>query len=181
MGISVLMSVYKKEKPEYLSAALESVIHQSLQPDEILVIKDGPLTTELEDVLMDINNNHTSISLYVLSRILASIEDGVYNRFGFSCIGYDDNKLIQKVVDEVLEELERIIQFYRNKSNSSIDKLYVFGGLSRFKNMDIYLGEKLNIKSSKINEIKNVNLGNDALFTKDLSLYLNAIGAIIRV
>ena len=90
-------------------------------------------------------------------------------------------KTIQKVVDEVLEELERIIQFYRNKSNSSIDKLYVFGGLSRFKNMDIYLGEKLNIKSSKINEIKNVNLGNDALFTKDLSLYLNAIGAIIRV
>lgn len=53
MGISVLMSVYKKEKPEYLKAALESVIHQNLQPDEILVIKDGPLTTELEEVLMD--------------------------------------------------------------------------------------------------------------------------------
>lgn len=53
MGISVLMSVYKKEKPEYLKAALQSVINQTMQPDEILVIKDGPLTTELEDVLMD--------------------------------------------------------------------------------------------------------------------------------
>lgn len=51
MGISVLMSVYKKENPKYFRAALESVIQQTLQPDEILVIKDGPLTTELEEVL----------------------------------------------------------------------------------------------------------------------------------
>ena len=90
-------------------------------------------------------------------------------------------KTIQRVMDEALEELERIIQFYKNKSNSSIDKLYVFGGLSSIKNIDIYLGEKLNIKASKIEEIKNVNLGNNDLFTKDLSVYLNAIGAIIRV
>ena len=54
MGISVLMSVYKKEKPEYLKAALESIINQTLQPDEIVVIKDGPLTTELEQVLADV-------------------------------------------------------------------------------------------------------------------------------
>ena len=40
MGISVLMSVYKKEKPEYFKAALESMMNQSLQPDEIVVIKD---------------------------------------------------------------------------------------------------------------------------------------------
>lgn len=52
MGISVLMSVYRKEKPEYFKVALESVINQTLQPDEILVIKDGPLTTELENVLL---------------------------------------------------------------------------------------------------------------------------------
>lgn len=52
MGISVLMSVYKKENPVYFKAALESILNQTLQPDEIVVIKDGPLTTELEDVLM---------------------------------------------------------------------------------------------------------------------------------
>ncbi|SFG03851.1 Glycosyl transferase family 2 [Lachnospiraceae bacterium C7] len=53
MGISVLMSVYKKEKPEYFKKALESIINQSLQPDEIVLIKDGPLTDELESVLLD--------------------------------------------------------------------------------------------------------------------------------
>lgn len=90
-------------------------------------------------------------------------------------------RTIQRVIDEVLEELERIIQFYKNKSNTSIDKIYIYGGLSKFKNIDSYLTERLNIKILKINEIKNINLGNDALFAKDLSLYLNAIGAIIRM
>lgn len=90
-------------------------------------------------------------------------------------------RTIQRVIDEVLEELERIIQFYKNKSNTNIDKIYIYGGLSKFKNIDSYLTERLNIKALKINEIKNINLGNDALFAKDLSLYLNAIGAIIRM
>lgn len=59
MGISVLMSVYKKEKPEYFKAALESMIQQTMQPDEILVMKDGPLTTELEEVLIGISQKLT--------------------------------------------------------------------------------------------------------------------------
>jgi len=54
MGISVLMSVYAKEKPEYFKEALESVINQTLQPDEILIMKDGPLTEELEVVITEV-------------------------------------------------------------------------------------------------------------------------------
>ncbi|CZR10824.1 Glycosyl transferase family 2 [Trichococcus flocculiformis] len=49
--VSVLMSVYYKEKPEYLEACLESIIQQTYQPDEIVLVKDGPLTEELEHVL----------------------------------------------------------------------------------------------------------------------------------
>jgi len=48
---SVLMSVYKKEKPQYLREALESVINQSLQPDEIVLVEDGLLTDELENIV----------------------------------------------------------------------------------------------------------------------------------
>ena len=95
--------------------------------------------------------------------------------------GNSQTEIIKEVIDEILEELERIIQFYKNKSKSDIDSIYIFGGVSSIKNIDIYLEEKLNIKVSKINEIKNVNLGNDALFTEDVSLYLNAIGAMIRL
>ena len=51
---SVLMSVYKKERPEYLHAALKSMTGQSWRPSEIVLVCDGPLTTELEAVLEDI-------------------------------------------------------------------------------------------------------------------------------
>ena len=46
MGFSVLMSVYTKEKPEYLQEAMESVFNQSLVPDEVVLMEDGPLTEE---------------------------------------------------------------------------------------------------------------------------------------
>lgn len=48
MGFSVLMSVYGKEQPEYLKQAFESIYNQTKQPDELVLIEDGPLTKELE-------------------------------------------------------------------------------------------------------------------------------------
>lgn len=51
---SVLMSVYMKERPEYLYAALNSITRQSRKPSEIVLVCDGPLTKELEAVLEDI-------------------------------------------------------------------------------------------------------------------------------
>ena len=50
MTISVLLSVYKNEKPEYLKRALESVsIEQTHKPDQIVLVEDGPLPKELEE------------------------------------------------------------------------------------------------------------------------------------
>ena len=48
---SVLMSLYKKEHPEYLRLALDSMINQTVKPDEIVLVEDGPLTDELYKVV----------------------------------------------------------------------------------------------------------------------------------
>lgn len=45
------MSLYAKEKPENLRECLDSLLAQTACPDEITVVKDGPLTYELESVL----------------------------------------------------------------------------------------------------------------------------------
>ncbi len=47
MQFSVLLSVYRKEKPEYLKMSLESIRLQTVEPDEIILIEDGVLTKEL--------------------------------------------------------------------------------------------------------------------------------------
>lgn len=51
MDFSVLMSVYHKENPDFLTAAINSVISQTLKPKEIVVVKDGLLTNELDRVI----------------------------------------------------------------------------------------------------------------------------------
>lgn len=49
---SVLMSVYKKDSPEYLQIALKSIYEQqSIKPDEIVIVVDGPIPENLREVL----------------------------------------------------------------------------------------------------------------------------------
>lgn len=54
MKFSVLMSVYEKEEPAYLREALQSVIQQTYPPTEIILMEDGKLTNELEQVIQEI-------------------------------------------------------------------------------------------------------------------------------
>lgn len=48
---SVLMSVYYKEKAEYLKQAIESMLTQTVKPEEFVIVCDGPLTDELDIVI----------------------------------------------------------------------------------------------------------------------------------
>ncbi|MDR1001435.1 MAG: glycosyltransferase [Clostridiales bacterium] len=51
MSYSVLMSVYAKEKPDFLRLAIESMLNQTVQTDDFVLVCDGPLTPELEAAL----------------------------------------------------------------------------------------------------------------------------------
>lgn len=64
MGFSVLMSVYKREKPEYLKEALDSVVQQTLPPDEIVLIEDGPLTDKLYEVIEQFKEDFPILRTY---------------------------------------------------------------------------------------------------------------------
>lgn len=48
---SVLISIYRKENPQWFREALDSVFAQTVQPCEIVLVEDGPLTPELYAVI----------------------------------------------------------------------------------------------------------------------------------
>ncbi len=48
---SILMSVYYKEKPEWLDISIQSMLNQTVKADEFVIVKDGKLTKELDDVI----------------------------------------------------------------------------------------------------------------------------------
>jgi len=54
---SVLMSVYYKENPDYFRESINSMLNQSVKPDEIVIVKDGKLTKGLDDVLCEFNDS----------------------------------------------------------------------------------------------------------------------------
>lgn len=58
---SVLMSLYIKEKPEYLRLAIDSMLNQTVQPDEIVIVEDGPLTESLYAVLDEYKTKYPQI------------------------------------------------------------------------------------------------------------------------
>lgn len=66
MPFSVLMSVYIKEKPEYLCESVKSVFSQTLPPDEVIIVEDGPLTDALYSALTDLKDIYPAIKIIKL-------------------------------------------------------------------------------------------------------------------
>lgn len=58
---SVLMSLYIKEKPEYARECFESLINQTVQANEWVIVEDGPLTKEMYDLLDEYKNKHPGL------------------------------------------------------------------------------------------------------------------------
>ena len=65
MEYSVLMTVYEKDNPEYFRKALMSMVKQTKKADEIVVVKDGPITRELQSVLDDIDKKNPNLIVQV--------------------------------------------------------------------------------------------------------------------
>lgn len=48
---SVLMSVYYKENPEFLKSAIDSILNQTVLPEQFVIVKDGKLTDTLNQII----------------------------------------------------------------------------------------------------------------------------------
>lgn len=68
MKFSVLLSIYIKEQPVYLKESLDSLFKQTLPPDEIVLVKDGPLTHELDKVITEYQSQHPTLKVIPLSK-----------------------------------------------------------------------------------------------------------------
>lgn len=77
MRYTVLMSVYQKEQPEYLRAAIESIHNQTLAAEKIVVVCDGPLTEALEDVLGEYDKELTLVRLPENVGLGAALAEGL--------------------------------------------------------------------------------------------------------
>ena len=63
MKYSVYMSVYIKENSAFFLQSVESMVNQTIKPDEIIIVCDGPLTLELDDVIELLRKKYEMIKI----------------------------------------------------------------------------------------------------------------------
>ncbi len=63
---SVLMSVYHGDRPEWLSESIDSILRQSTPTNDFVIICDGPLNEELDEVLSYYEGRNECIRIYRL-------------------------------------------------------------------------------------------------------------------
>ena len=64
MDYSILLPVYIKDKPEYLVLSIESMLNQTVKSNDFNIVKDGPVTEELDAVIdkyASNSNNHINV------------------------------------------------------------------------------------------------------------------------
>lgn len=58
---SVLMSIYAKERPEWMRFAVCSMLNQTVPPSEFVIVEDGPLTDGLYEVIHEFNESYPDL------------------------------------------------------------------------------------------------------------------------
>ena len=61
---SVLMSVYKNDKYEYLITAIDSILNQTLEPNQFVIMVDGPVSDDIKELLINYSKSNPIIELH---------------------------------------------------------------------------------------------------------------------
>lgn len=78
------------------------------------------------------------------------------------------------------DEIEKIIKYYTTRAmENKIDKVFIYGGSSLYKDMDKYMEDRLSLSTERIKSIDKIVFA-DKTLEKEIPMYINAIGSIIR-
>lgn len=115
--LSVLMSVYIKERPEYAEECFQSLLRQTVLADEWVIVEDGPLTEEMYDLLARYQNEHPGLIKRVPLKENQGL--GLALRAG---VPECKNELIARMdTDDIAREDRFEKQLYQFSKNNKLD------------------------------------------------------------
>lgn len=77
MHFSVLMSVYHKDNPQWLKQAIESVLNNTIRPSQIVLVVDGQIPNELEQVIAEYKESLDILRLEQNSGLGIALQQGL--------------------------------------------------------------------------------------------------------
>ena len=121
---SVLMSVYHKENPEFFKAALDSNLkNQTLLPDEMVLVCDGPLTEELDAVIEEYCEKYSDV--LKVYRLEQNSGLGKALNFGLEKCTYE--LVARSDSDDICVEtrFEEQIDYFKNNADTDIISSFI--------------------------------------------------------
>ena len=119
MKYSVLMSVYIKERAEYLQEAMNSIWKQSVPTNNFVLVCDGPLTFELDSLIEEMEKKHPNI----LCVVRLKKNGGLGNALNEG-IKYCKNELVARMDSDDISRIDRcerqLRQFQENPELSIV-------------------------------------------------------------
>ena len=189
--VSVLMSIYFKEKPEYFRESLESIKNQTYKIDELVLVKDGALTNELEKVIKEYKNilNIKEIPLEKNVGLGLALREGILHCSNEMVVRMDSDDIsredrIEKQIKILLENDEiGIVGSNSENFSKKIGDLKIFGvypekdgEIRKFmKRRCPFLHPTIMVKKSKVIECGNYE---DLLWFEDYDLFLRVLNYI---
>lgn len=131
---SVLMCVWGGDNPDWFSEAVESILNQTVKPDEVVITADGPLTPELDNILLRLGKN----SLFKIIRLDKNYGHGYARNTGLQNCSYDLVALMDADDISLPYRFEKQLAFFEE------DKDIVGGNMSEF------IGEPCNTVGKRI-------------------------------
>lgn len=92
------------------------------------------------------------------------------------------NRAVINEIDEWIDKIEKVIQFYKNKNMGiGVDKIFIYGGTAKIKGLCEYMTSKLLINVVRIQSIPKIDLNSNHGTYESIDSFINAIGSIIRL
>ena len=141
---TIITSVYRNDKPEFVNRALDSIsVLQLLQPDELILVVDGPIPKDLERVIIQKKENHPD--LYKV--IWLKENEGLGNALKIGVEAAKNEIIVRMDSDDVAsaDRFQKQIEYLQNHPECD-----VVGG-----QMTEFIGEEDNIIGSRVVPLSN--------------------------
>lgn len=115
MRYSVLMSVYAKDKVEYLTEAINSMLEQTIPPEQFVIVIDGSISDELRLLIDEYQSNYAELFTIVSLKY----NGGLGNALNIG-LKYCRNELIARMdADDISlpQRCERELELFNNNKN----------------------------------------------------------------
>ena len=115
---SVLMSVYKGEKTEFFQEAMESVLNQTVVPDEIVLIRDGIVYDELQAAIDYYVDEYSNLVTY----IPLEANRGLGNALNAGVLAARNELIARMDTDDICvpDRFEKQLSYMNNHSDISV-------------------------------------------------------------